>query len=241
MTLVYLSWILRKLKYCILKYRSISYKQPETYPFSGKCGQHMSWMLSQYVSGIRISDYHITHISNRNIDCSNESEKQGELKILLNKFENNVLQIVLWRGLLICSTLRTNFQVVYNSFIFSALPGCGVHNVFCVSCKKIPEILVVDEMSGGKKYVKRSSIRAQGSHATTRSNNKNSKIVQPHDSTSKIKFTTKTTNQPTKKRTPNSILEPFKTWNWDILFQKHYLEKVLYPAVLRCIIQWVMN
>lgn len=126
MTLVYLSWRLRKLKYCILKYRSISYKQPETYPFSGKCGQHMSWMLSQYVSGIRISDYHITHISNRNIDCSNESEKQGELKILLNEFENNVLQIVLWRGLLICSTLRTNFQVVYNSFIFSALPGCRV-------------------------------------------------------------------------------------------------------------------
>lgn len=149
MTLIYLSW--RKDWEITLKYRSISYKQPETYPFSGKCGQHMSWMLSWYVSGIRILDYHISHINNRNIEYSNKSEKQGDLKVLLNKSENSVLQIVIWRGLPVCSTLGVNFQVIYKAFIFAALPGCRVHHIFSVSCKKIPEIFIVDEMSGGKK------------------------------------------------------------------------------------------
>lgn len=115
-----------------LLYRSISYKQPESPSLSDRNSQHYSWILSSYLSGIHISDDYITHVYNRYIDCSNTFEQQGDLKILLNRPENRILQNAIWRWFLICSTVGINFQVVYKTFIFIALLGCGVYNVCSV-------------------------------------------------------------------------------------------------------------
>lgn len=89
-----------------LVYRSISYKQPESPSLSDRNSQHYSWILSSYLSGIHISDDYITHVCNRYIDCSNTFEQQGDLKILLNRPENRILQTAIWRWFLIWSNFN---------------------------------------------------------------------------------------------------------------------------------------
>lgn len=147
-------------------YSSISYKSPESPSLSDRSSQHQSWILSSYLSGIQISDDYISHVSNRYIDCSNTFEQQGELKILLNRPENRILQNVIWGWFLICSTVGTNFQVVYKTFIFIALPvaECVISAVLITD---VPEILYVDRHPQTKKFGKQNIAVEPEEHSET--------------------------------------------------------------------------